>query len=314
MLELSVIIPNFNHGSLLVRAVLSHIQDDTCARQIVIVDDASTDNSAEVIHELCAKFPQVQAIFRSERGGPNEAIYKGLDTISNEFVMFAAADDVVEKGFAEEALDALNNHKDAGFTFSDPGSIEEESSKNLTVPLSLSPKAKYFSPHEFSDLLSRNYFNIASNTVVYRRELFRSNISFYPELEQHADWFANYALAFTTGCVYRPGNKAKFTISSQSYSSKKNLNTKKQIKLADIYLVILGEKYQSLIPHFRKAKILPFMSPRILPLILSKGVGRELFSFKLLIRIINRRIWQVFRPITPLSLRKWARKLLSRNK
>lgn len=57
-MSVSVVIPVYNHGTLLERAVMSAL--DCGATEVVIINDASTDNTHEVGKRLCEKYPVVQ--------------------------------------------------------------------------------------------------------------------------------------------------------------------------------------------------------------------------------------------------------------
>jgi glycosyltransferase involved in cell wall biosynthesis len=63
---MTAVMPNFNHAHLLVRAV-SAFADQTVPVDIIIVDDASTDNSLEVIAALQAIHPQIRLVRRTAR-------------------------------------------------------------------------------------------------------------------------------------------------------------------------------------------------------------------------------------------------------
>ena len=51
---LSVVLPNYNHAGLIRRAVGALQAADRLPDEILIIDDASTDQSLEVIQELAA--------------------------------------------------------------------------------------------------------------------------------------------------------------------------------------------------------------------------------------------------------------------
>ena len=57
---LSVIIPLYNHRDVVLHAIDSVLQQTRPPDEVLVVDDASTDGSAEVVAEFAAKNPTVR--------------------------------------------------------------------------------------------------------------------------------------------------------------------------------------------------------------------------------------------------------------
>jgi glycosyltransferase involved in cell wall biosynthesis len=68
MPKVTVITPNFNHARYLSRRIDSILSQTFQDIELIILDDASTDNSREVI-ESYAKDPRVKTIFNAENSG-----------------------------------------------------------------------------------------------------------------------------------------------------------------------------------------------------------------------------------------------------
>jgi glycosyltransferase involved in cell wall biosynthesis len=85
----SVIIPVFNAASFLPQAVASIERQGYHPLEIVVVDDGSTDNTAEVARSL----PSVSRYFHQENQGPSAARNVGLKHAEGEFIAFLDADD-----------------------------------------------------------------------------------------------------------------------------------------------------------------------------------------------------------------------------
>ena len=85
----SVIIPVFNAASFLPHAVASIERQGYQPLEIIVVDDGSTDNSAEVARSL----PSVSRYFHQENQGPSAARNLGIKQAEGEFIAFLDADD-----------------------------------------------------------------------------------------------------------------------------------------------------------------------------------------------------------------------------
>lgn len=90
----SVVIANYNYGRFLRQAVESALTQDWPHVEVIVVDDGSTDNSAEVIDSFGEA---ITAIFK-ENGGQREANNMGFAKSSGDVVIFLDADDVLVPG------------------------------------------------------------------------------------------------------------------------------------------------------------------------------------------------------------------------
>lgn len=92
--NISVIIPVYNAGRTLIRAVDSILMQEYESMEVVLVDDGSTDDSAVLCDELASQEPRVRVIHK-ENGGVSSARNAGLEVAEGEYVMFLDADDVI---------------------------------------------------------------------------------------------------------------------------------------------------------------------------------------------------------------------------
>ncbi|WP_051335711.1 glycosyltransferase family 2 protein [Methylocapsa acidiphila] len=97
----SVIIVNYNYGRFLGQAVASVFAQAYPNIECIVVDNASTDNSAEVLRELAKEFPTLSWIQRGDNGGQSVASIEGFARSSGEYVVFLDADDFLLPGFIE---------------------------------------------------------------------------------------------------------------------------------------------------------------------------------------------------------------------
>ncbi len=112
---ISVVLPNFNHGKLLLRAIAALMAQTPPPAEVIIVNDASTDDSLAIISRLQAEFPSIRLIDHKQNNGTVAGMNEGLHASRNEFVYFAAADDYVLPGFFAAAEYALARYPEAAF-------------------------------------------------------------------------------------------------------------------------------------------------------------------------------------------------------
>ena len=112
MPSISVIIPTFNAALLIERAIRSVInQNDDYDKEIIIVDDNSTDNTLEVIKSL--NCPNVKILRQDMNQGPAAARNRGLAAATGEFCAFLDGDDFWEPDFLNKTTTFLQSHPEA---------------------------------------------------------------------------------------------------------------------------------------------------------------------------------------------------------
>lgn len=99
--EVSVVIPSFNRAHLLERTIPSYLQ--TCVGEIIIVDDASTDDTAVVIARLQSVFPKIRYIRLPNNRKQAYAKNRGIEAVSYPHIYFGDDDSFLTK----DAIDIL---------------------------------------------------------------------------------------------------------------------------------------------------------------------------------------------------------------
>ena len=92
---LSCVMPAYNEGQnlgVLVPQVLSALQALCSQLEIVLINDGSRDNTAQVIEALCAAHPQVVGINLSRNFGKEAALMAGVDAARGEVVVLMDSD------------------------------------------------------------------------------------------------------------------------------------------------------------------------------------------------------------------------------
>ncbi len=92
--RISVGITCYNAADTIVSAVRSALCQDWPNTEILVVDDASRDNSADLVAELAAEAPSVRLIRRETNGGPGAARQTLLENATGDYIAFFDDDDV----------------------------------------------------------------------------------------------------------------------------------------------------------------------------------------------------------------------------
>ena len=97
MPKLSVIIPAYNAAAYLERSAKSVLSQTAADLELIIVDDGSTDETAELCAALSRRDGRVR-VLRQENAGVSAARNRGMDAAEGEYIAFVDADDHLEPG------------------------------------------------------------------------------------------------------------------------------------------------------------------------------------------------------------------------
>ncbi|MBU1017082.1 MAG: glycosyltransferase family 2 protein [Patescibacteria group bacterium] len=90
-MKLSVIIPVYNEIGTLEK-ILKKVKDVKVPKEIILVDDGSTDGSREFLEELKRKDTALKVIFQKENQGKGAALRVGFKKVSGDYVIVQDAD------------------------------------------------------------------------------------------------------------------------------------------------------------------------------------------------------------------------------
>lgn len=94
----SVIIPLYNKAAHIEETLRSVIADQYPNKEIIVVDDASTDHSAEIVERVASECGQVSVVRLVHNVGLSGCRNAGLSAANGEFIHFWDADDIYSTG------------------------------------------------------------------------------------------------------------------------------------------------------------------------------------------------------------------------
>jgi glycosyltransferase involved in cell wall biosynthesis len=115
--QVSVIVPNYNHARFLPQRLDSVFDQTFNDMEVIILDDASTDNSREVIQRYINN-SRVQVSFNEvNSGSPFAQWNRGVALAKGEFVWIAESDDVADPDLLGRLVDVLSRNPPAGLAY-----------------------------------------------------------------------------------------------------------------------------------------------------------------------------------------------------
>lgn len=191
--KVSVVIPCYQYGRFLPTAVESVLAQTEVEVEVVIVDDASPDDSAQVAHALAAKDSRVRVVAHGVNLGHIATYNDGLSQVCGDYVVLLSADDALVTGSLARAVALLQAHPRVGLVY------------GYSVPFSdevreVAPRVRSWSTWNGRDWLARMCRRaenpISTPEVVMRREAWDEIGGYDPRVPAAADmlvWFRTAA-------------------------------------------------------------------------------------------------------------------------
>ena len=109
--KVSVIVPIFNCDKYLNASMGDVLRQTHKNIELILVNDGSTDNSAEICKQLAAGDSRVKVINKEKSEGAGPARNSGISVSEGEYMMFLDSDDRIESDMVEKLLlAAVNNN------------------------------------------------------------------------------------------------------------------------------------------------------------------------------------------------------------
>lgn len=172
----SILTPTYNTEKFIKETIQSVLNQTYQNWELILVDDASTDQTVSIIEEFAQKENRIK-LFRLEKNSGNGfARNVALEKATGKYISYLDADDLWFPEKLEKQIQFLKNHN-LHFTFSFYDSIDEEG-KNLNrrveAPLNLT----------YNELFFCNY--VGNLTAIYNADYF-GKISL-PASQKRQDW------------------------------------------------------------------------------------------------------------------------------
>lgn len=182
MPKVSVIIPNYNHARFLPQRIESVLSQTLSDIEVILLDDASTDNSRDVMSRYLDD-PRLRLLVNERNSGTTFRQWnKGMREASGEYLWIAESDDYADPRFLEILVTRLDENPEVGLAYCQSVMVDEDNNigsiVELTDPDVLELDAERWARDFIADgrqecrdyLLHRNTIANAS-AVVFRRSV-----------------------------------------------------------------------------------------------------------------------------------------------
>lgn len=208
----SIIIPSYNYGRFIGRALNSVLSQSYQDYEIIIVDDASTDDTKDVVGKY--NDPRIRYIVHPVNCGPSKARNTGIEASKGRYIAFLDSDDIWMPEKIESQIGLFQNGPDnLGVVYTNMKVCDETTSKT-------------FSTHFFAyrgkvlqSLLEVNH--VGNSGVMIKKECFAKAGLFDVSMRLCEDWdmWIRVACFDQFDCIEQP----LFTLFTHSSNSSANL-------------------------------------------------------------------------------------------
>lgn len=245
MPKVSVVLPNYNYARYLRERIRSILQQSFSDFELIIVDDASTDESMQVIRQ----FAQDKRVRIVEYGENSGRVYQrwndGAAVASGDWLWFAGADDGASPEFLETALARAAVAPNVGICHTGYQTID---ALGRTISL------RWNAIPELSGRLQTDYYNegaseaillikgcylYSASAILLRRDLFIEAGGFDSRLWQAADWHLYLRMLQRCNITYSARPLVSYRQHAQTVS-----NTSKAVVRAVEYAYCVAEAYK----------------------------------------------------------------------
>lgn len=218
-MKVGVLIPNYNDAPYIAEAIQCVLDQTRRPDEFIVVDDASTDNSVEII----SGFEGLRGL-RLCRAVMNNGVIKtvnaALADMTCDAVVILSANDILYSDFLAKSELALDAAPKAAFSCSNPVYFTGASKGATFLTSDVAPSSGYYGPNAISQIIQRGEFRLSALSGLIRRDLLLGIGGLHEPAKWHSDWLAWHLLALRHGCAAIRENLAATRMIEGSYYHK----------------------------------------------------------------------------------------------
>lgn len=230
-MTLAVIIPNYNNAKYLPKCLNSVLSQTLKPNEIIVVDDCSTDNSANVIKEYEKKSNIIKGIFLDKNAGVSHARNTGILAAKSEFITTLDADDFYfSSRKLENEMKILEEHSGRAAVYSKLVYCDEDD--NIIRYLDYE-KSEYFEGNIYKALLKEQVRKTLMRDYCFPKET-AINAGLYDEslcLFEDYDFLIRVAEYLPFYCTFEYGTAYRQKEGGLSHKSEKEVRNAKDFAM-----------------------------------------------------------------------------------
>ena len=111
-----VVIPCYRYGHFLRECVLSVLTQEGVNVRVLIIDDASSDGSADIANQLASENSGIEVLVHQANRGHIATYNEGIEWAGNKYFLLLSADDLITPGCLWRAISIMEQHPSISMT------------------------------------------------------------------------------------------------------------------------------------------------------------------------------------------------------
>ena len=212
-MKVSVVIPTYNRAYIILEALESVLDQTYCDFEIIVVDDGSTDNTAQLLQGRGNG--RLRYIKHERNRGCSAAYNSGIAATNGDVICFLDSDDKWKPDYLQQHVDFLSRHPEVDVSFTDTEIFSStKHTPSLVALMQVFPGLLGPDPKAIETVLSgRQMFlclleevPIKPSALAVRRELFGKAGTFDEAWPSGTDWelFLRFTRFASFGFINQP--------------------------------------------------------------------------------------------------------------
>lgn len=230
--KVSVIIPNYNHGKYLKQRIESVLSQSYQDFELIILDDASSDDSAVLLKKY-EGHPKVRYVIinKTNSGRVFKQWIKGIELAKGDYIWIAESDDHADFRFLERTVEKLMTNQQLGMVFTDTYKINAEGetigqvSKSKPHLLDLAIDGGTINIKNFAHYLLEKLVVVNASSVLFRRSALKYlDVQKLSQFKNAGDVFVYLSIVLKMPIFYlsEPLNFMRFHSQNSTKKSKRS--------------------------------------------------------------------------------------------
>lgn len=186
MIGVDVVVPCYQYGQFLRDAVNSVLTQKVSNLRVLVIDNASTDNSLEVARQLALEDHRVEVIAHRNNLGAKASYNEGVEWASRDYFLLLDADDLLAPGALQRAISVMEGNPNVSFTHGREAHMSPDS--RIDAELSAGEgEWRIIVGRAFIESYCRTPVNIVGANTVVRRTSAQKEVGYYRASLNYSD-------------------------------------------------------------------------------------------------------------------------------
>jgi hypothetical protein len=206
MAGIDVVVPCYQYGRYLRECLTSVLTQDVNDLRVLVIDNASTDESVEVAQDIARSDSRVEVLARSRNLGATASYNDGIDWASADYFLILDADDLLVPGSLSWARAELENDRNCAFAYGTQAFLQRDGAVTLLhEDRRREPGWTVWSGRSFLESICRTSRNPVGAPTVLRRTAAQRMVGHYRPGLKYSDDMEMWLRLACVGDVARTG-------------------------------------------------------------------------------------------------------------